>query len=75
MGKSYISLALLEILDDGEKHKISELEQKLNLKSSSIRLYINELMDFGHFIESHRGRNGGYRLLKEKKKKYYVPIV
>lgn len=75
MGKSHISLALLEILDDEERHKISELGEKLNLKSTSIRLYVNELLDFGHFIESYRGKNGGYRLVKDKKKKYYISIV
>lgn len=71
MGRSYIALSLLDILDDEKKHKISELEEKLNLKSSSIRVYINELSYFGHYIESYRGKYGGYKLIKSEKKKYF----
>ena len=75
MGKSYITLALLEILSDEKMHKLKELEEKLNLKSSSIRLYINELIYFGYYIESYRGKYGGYKLINSKKKRYYLNLI
>jgi len=74
MGKSYITLKLLEILEDEKIHKICELEQKLNLSKSSVRLYIYELLDFGYHIKSYRGKNGGYRLTKDRKKCYNLDI-
>lgn len=70
MGKSHITLKLLEILYDEKIHKIYELEQKLNLSNSSVRVYVYELKDFGYYIESYKGRNGGYMLTKGSKKCY-----
>lgn len=70
MGKSHITLKLLEILDDEKIHKICELEQKLSLSNSSVRVYVYELKDFGHYIESYKGKNGGYILTKCREKCY-----
>lgn len=74
MGKSCISFKLLEVLEDEKIHKISELQQILNLSYSSIRVYVYELQYFGQCIESYRGKNGGYKLIKGRKKCYNLDI-
>lgn len=74
LGRSNITLKLLEILDDEKIHKAYELQQKLQLCNSSIRLYIYELQYFGYYIESYRGKIGGYKLTKNRKRCYNLYI-
>lgn len=74
MGKSHIVLKLIEIMDDEKTHKIHELEQKLNLRNSTVRGYIYELRYFGYCLESIRGKSGGYKLTKDRKKCYNLDI-
>lgn len=74
MGRSFITLKLIEILEDEKIHKTRELQQVLNLSNSSIRVYIYELKDFGYYVESYRGKNGGYRLTKHRKRCYNLRI-
>lgn len=74
MGKSCISFKLLGVFEDEKIHKISELQQILNLSYSSIRVYVYELKYFGQCIESYRGKNGGYKLIKDRKKCYNLDI-
>lgn len=74
MGKSYVTLTLLNIMEDEKIHKVFELEQKLKLSNSSVRKYVYELLYFGYDIKSYRGKNGGYRLKKDGKKYYNLDI-
>lgn len=63
-------LKLLGILEDEKIHKCFELQQKLKLSNSSIRLYIYELRYYGYNIKSYAGKYGGYILSKDSKKWY-----
>lgn len=74
MGRSFITLKLIDIMEDEKIHKISELQRELELSSSSVRNYVYELKYFGYAIKSYRGKYGGYRLLKKDKKDYNIHI-
>lgn len=64
MTKIAIAFKILDILLDERIHKRKELREKLELKDSTLRSYINDLIIAGFEIESYRGRYGGYSLTR-----------
>lgn len=64
MSKLANSFKLLYMLSDGRRHKAKELAEKIELKESSIRCYINDLRQAGFQVESLPGIQGGYWLDK-----------
>ncbi len=55
-------LALLEVLQAGGVHPVSELAQTLGVDERTVRRYVGHLLDLDVPVESLRGRYGGYRL-------------
>lgn len=51
---------MIELLHARGKMKISELAKELEVKERMIRIYRDEVEMAGIFIESEKGRNGGY---------------
>ena len=51
---------MIELLHARGKMKISELAKELEVKERMIRIYRDEIEMAGIFIESEKGRNGGY---------------
>lgn len=51
---------MIELLHGRGKMKISELAEELEVKERMIRIYRDELEKAGIFVESERGRGGGY---------------
>lgn len=64
MSKISNCLLMINILLDGKLHPAREFAEKLGMKISSIRWYMDELLVGGLEIESKRGPGGGYRLNK-----------
>ncbi|WP_369900858.1 helix-turn-helix transcriptional regulator [Bacillus manliponensis] len=60
MSKLSNSLRMIELLHARGKMKISELAEELEVKERMIRIYRDELEKAGIYIESERGRDGGY---------------
>ncbi|MDH2879774.1 helix-turn-helix transcriptional regulator [Bacillus cytotoxicus] len=60
MSKLSNTLRMIELLYARGKMKISELAEELEVKERMIRIYRDELEKAGIFIESERGRDGGY---------------
>ncbi|MGG2093475.1 WYL domain-containing protein [Bacillus sp. S13(2024)] len=60
MSKLSNSLRMIELLHARGKMKISELAKELEVKERMIRIYRDEIEMAGIFIESEKGRNGGY---------------
>lgn len=65
MSKIAIQFKLLDILKDGIIHSSKELEEKLEVKNSTLRRYIDDLIIVGFQIESIKRKGGGYRLDKK----------
>ncbi|WP_425447269.1 HTH domain-containing protein [Dethiothermospora halolimnae] len=65
MSKLSIQLKLLDILLDEDIHSGKELAEELEIKNSTIRWYIMNLIISGFQIESFRGKGGGYKLNKK----------
>lgn len=68
MSKVALSFKILDILSDGNLHKIKEISDKIEISQSAVRWYVDELLIAGFHIESIRGRKGGYIL---KGRKFY----
>lgn len=60
MSKSANVLKMLMLLRSRRKMKIKELSDKLEVKPRMIRQYKDELEQLGVYVESDRGRYGGY---------------
>ncbi|MFZ7805578.1 helix-turn-helix transcriptional regulator [Bacillus thuringiensis] len=60
MSKLSNTLRMIELLHGRGKMKISELAEELEVKERMIRIYRDELEKAGIFVESERGRGGGY---------------
>ncbi|PFA22238.1 transcriptional regulator [Bacillus cereus] len=60
MSKLSNVLRMIELLHARGKMKISELADELEVKERMIRIYRDELEKAGIFVESERGRGGGY---------------
>lgn len=65
MSKIVLSFKILDFLLDENIHKTKEISEKIEVPESVVRWYINELIGAGIYIQSCRGRNGGYMLNKE----------
>lgn len=70
MGKISKLLYMIDLLNTENKYSVSELASKLNVSERMIRYYKEELEKNGIYIESFKGPNGGYFLLKNIK--YYI---
>ncbi|QBD76342.1 YafY family transcriptional regulator [Ktedonosporobacter rubrisoli] len=55
-------LTLLELLQARSGYTATQLAERLEVNTRSIRRYITQLQDLGIPVESERGRYGGYRL-------------
>lgn len=64
LSKLSIQFRLLDILTDGKIHNSKALEKELEIKNSTVRWHINDLILAGFQVESYRGKGGGYRLDK-----------
>ena len=71
MGKTYMCIKLLEILNSGRIYKVSELANMLETNSRNIIKYKEELEECGYYINSIRGKYGGYQLDKN----YILPTL
>ncbi|BCC45545.1 WYL domain-containing protein [Bacillus cereus] len=60
MSKLSNTLRMIELLHGRGKMKISELAAELEVKERMIRIYRDELEKAGIYVESERGRGGGY---------------
>ncbi len=57
------ALRMYLLLKVRDKCKISELAQMLEVDERTVRRYRDDLEQAGIYIDSERGKNGGYRLL------------
>ena len=78
MSKLSNTITLLRLLQNGKKYSIKELSEKIEVSERMIREYKQELEYAGIYIESIRGRYGGYYLNQDIKipnqKNKSVPI-
>ena len=65
MSKVANMLNMLQILKDNNIHSINELSEKLEVSKRMIRVYKYELEQAGIYINSERGKYGGYLLDRE----------
>jgi predicted DNA-binding transcriptional regulator YafY len=71
MSKVSNCIRLLEILNTGKTYKIAELSELLETNPRNIIEYKKELENAGYYINSSRGRYGGYFLEQES----ILPII
>ena len=62
MSKISNVLTMLEYLSSGRKYSIEELAEKLEVSPRMIRVYKDEIEKAGIYIETIKGRYGGYVL-------------
>ena len=62
MSKIYCVYSLLSLLSDGKKKNLQELSNELEISKTMVRNYFNELEKLGIYVESVKGRYGGYYL-------------
>lgn len=67
MSKLSNTIMMLRLLQNGKKYSIKELASTIEVSERMIREYKNELECAGIFIESIRGRYGGYYLNQDIK--------
>ncbi len=60
MSKVGNTLTMLRILESGQKYSVKELSEKLEVKERMVKIYKEELEKCGIYIDSIRGRYGGY---------------
>jgi predicted DNA-binding transcriptional regulator YafY len=60
MGKVGNALKMFQLLRNGKKYSIRELSDILEVSPRMIRVYKNELEKAGFYLESLRGKYGGY---------------
>lgn len=72
MSKIYCVYSLISLLSEGKKKQLSELSRQLEISPAMVRRYIAELEKLGIYVESIRGRYGGYYLAESY---YKIPIL
>lgn len=72
MSKIYNIYALMSLLSDGKKKKLNELSQELEISPTMVRKYFDELEKLGIYVESIKGRYGGYYLSNSY---YKIPLL
>lgn len=60
MGKINNVLAMLKILEGGQKYSVQELADRLEVSKRMIKIYKNELEKAGIYVETIYGPYGGY---------------
>ena len=60
MGKVGNALLMLRILESGRKYSVDELAERLEITPRMVKIYKEELEKSGIFIETIRGKYGGY---------------
>jgi predicted DNA-binding transcriptional regulator YafY len=70
MGKIGNALLMLRLLESGKKYTIKELSEKLEVTPRMIKVYKEELDKSGIYIDTIRGKYGGY--VYHKKHDYHV---
>ena len=71
MSKLSNCLRMLNLLNSGRKYHISELSKKLEVSERMIRQYKDELEIAGIYIDTIKGRYGGYVL----KQHFNIPKI
>ena len=71
MGKAAMCIKMLEMLNTRRTYKISELADMLETNSRNIVEYKKELEECGYYINSIKGRYGGYKLDEN----YVIPAL
>ena len=65
MSKVANMLKMIKILKDEKIHNMKDIAEKIEISPRMVKQYKNELEQAGIYIESKRGINGGYSLIKE----------
>ena len=60
MSKVGNTLTMLRLLESGRKYSVKELAEKIEVNPRMIKLYKEELEKCGIYIDTIRGRYGGY---------------
>ena len=60
MGKISNTLSILTLLGGGKKYTTKELAELIEVTPRQIRTYMEELEKAGIYVESVKGRYGGY---------------
>lgn len=60
MGKINNVLAMLKILESGQKYSVQDLANKLEVSKRMVKMYKNELEKAGIYLETIYGPYGGY---------------
>ena len=68
MSKITNVLMMLDYLSTGKKYTIKQLSSKLGVTERMIRYYKQELESAGIYIDSFKGPNGGYYIIKAAQK-------
>ena len=72
MSKIYNVYSLISLLSEGKIIKLADLSEKLEISKTMVRRYIIELEKLGIYVESVRGRYGGYYLSESY---YKIPVL
>lgn len=70
MGKINNVLAMLKILESGQKYSVQDLANKLEVSKRMVKMYKNELEKAGIYLETIYGPYGGY--VYNKKNNYDI---
>ena len=60
MGKIGNILTMLRLLESGRKYSVQELAEKIEVSKRMIKVYKAELEQAGIYIDTIRGKYGGY---------------
>lgn len=60
MSKVGNTLTMLRLLESGRKYSVNELAERIEVKPRMIKIYKEELEKCGIYIDTIRGRYGGY---------------
>lgn len=60
MSKIYSIYSLISLLSEGKKKNLKELSSEIGISQTMVRKYFDELEKLGIYVESIKGRNGGY---------------
>lgn len=74
MSKIGNCLLMLRILSSGRKYSISDLAERLEVSPRMIRSYKDELDEAGIYIDSVKGKHGGYIYTGGNKKDSVLPL-
>lgn len=65
MGKINNVLAMLKILESGQKYSVQDLANKLEVSKRMVKMYKNELEKAGIYLETIYGPYGGMYIIKK----------